>query len=380
MRESEWCIERNKELLAQVAELRARAWGDHTPWSVGLRALEEELSRTLDQQTALLASCEQTLAGKDDERKKAEGEREALRAALEERVTQLQMRLNEMERIREEENYGMKKALAMKEAEAEQMRELLRLDPASKRRRRMWLIGVASVLALSLLAAAGLSAKRRWFWRVERVPLPYANPSGVGLVGRRLVVSDWLTQSLYFHKLEPGLPVEKVLFAPAIHVSGMAGEGTRILAADNWEKKLRTLFFNGTELEQLVARDSPGPKPEGLFVDEGAVWCADPEAKKLFRVEMEEGGSVKEYAVGEVRPGAVLRMGEVFWVLDDRSGRILRNKQGMDLEKSDSWERVVDPAGAEGGKPVGMALGEGSLWVLMMQPAGLVRFNLKYLK
>ncbi|MFA5140215.1 MAG: hypothetical protein WC728_13370 [Elusimicrobiota bacterium] len=379
MRESEWCIEKNKELLAEVAALRSRAWEDHTPWSVGLRALEEELSRTLDQQTALLASCEQALTGKDDEKKKIEEEREVLRTALEERVNQLQTRLAEMERIRDEDNYRMKKALALKEAEAERMMELLKQDPASKKRRRLMAAAVLSVVGLLAVVSGDLFVRHRWFWKVRHYPLPYANPSGVGIVGNKLVVSDWLTQSLYFHELEPGLPVEKVLFAPRIHVSGMAGQGTRILVADNWEKKFRTLFFNGTELQELVSKDSPGPKPGGLFFHDGILWSADPEAGKLYRQELEEGGSTKEYAVGAVRPRAVLKRGEVFLVLDERTGKVLRNKPGLDLEKSDSWEVVVDPSGPEGAKAVGMALDEKSLWVLTMQPAGLVRYNLRYL-
>lgn len=382
MKESTLMMEKTRELLDQVEELRKHAWEDQTPWAVGLRMLEEEVRGAFNKQMGLLKSYEDRISELQRtaraEKEKLVSTHETERTQREERLSVLQARIGEMEKLREEDNYRFKKTVTMKEAELERLTHMLKLDPASQKRRKIRRYALAAFAVLLGIAALAWHLKENVFWTTRSYRLPYAHPSAMTVLDDEIVVADWLTQSLYYHRTDEGLTVKRVIFAPKIYFSGLAADGVRILGADRWDKRMIALGLRGGELEEIHAGPSPGSRPMGLFFDKGVLWSADPEQAKIYKHEPEGGLQIsKAYSMGKLRPRAIARRGDSLYVLEDVSGKVYRNVPGPDFDKPEAWVQVTEGFESDGPRPVSMAFDDESLWILTMEPAGLVRMNFR---
>ena len=385
MKDSAWFAERNQELLKQVDNLRVHAEADDSAWSVSLDILQDEIGKALEGQIAALRAVEERIgsveSSTDFMMKKVLADADAARGVLDETIKQLQSRIGEMEKLREEDAYQVKKDLTFKEAEINRLMGLLKLDPAAKRRRLIFRAAAGLLLLLGVAIASWMHAKQNYLWEKRVHPLPYGHPSAVAIVADQLVVCDWMTQSLYYHGLSQDLRLSRVVFAPKFQLSGLAGDERRLYGADRWERKLWTLTLSGTELEPIRASTSPGNKPGGLYLSPESLWATDSEAKKVYRLNPERTEEViKEYPLGDLAPRAMFRRGDRLWILDEVTGRVYRSRPKADLDKPESWDAMTPAFPPDGARPVGLTSDPQSLWILTSNPTQLIRYNFRYLE
>jgi len=382
MKNSTWIKERNRELLQQIVALRDHAWEDNTPWSVSLKMLEGEIQKALDRLVSLLEAREKELASlKSEWQKEKENLKEASlseKDKLEDKIKDLRSRIQENERARDEELYRWKEKLRSKETEIEQLKHLQGIE--STRKRKKSIRRLILLVTIALLAVGGVFLKNQVFWRVQTYVLPYDHPSSFTVLGNQLLISDWVTQSLYFHRLDRTLSILKVVNASGFHFSGLAGEGKKILGNDKWQRKIFTLSFTDSELQQGSSISSPGPKPGGLFIDDDFLWSTDPRLQKIFRHRLGNNSETpQEYSTPQLHPISLFRRGDFLWVLDGKMKKIVRKSFDASSKDLVNWEPVVNKFGAGRPQPIAIGADEKSLWVLTIRPPQLLRYNFRYL-
>jgi len=383
MKESAWVKEKNQELLQQIGALREHAYGEGAPWSVSLKMVEEEIQKTLEHLVSLLESREEEIeslrARWHEEKEKLRVTHASEKSQLEEKIKQREARIEEVEKTRDDEIFRLKERLSLKETELEQLKHYQELQPRKKRRFIRFVFWATILISFSI--GTWWILKTQVFWKVQNYNLPQGHPSAFGIIGNQVLLSDWLTQSLYFHRLDKKLSLSKVIFIPKFHFSGLTGDGERILGCDKWQQKILTLSLTNTELQIVGSISSPGPTPSGLFLDGYTIWTTDTKLKKIYHHRLDgDQGIIKEYATPQIRPVGVFRRGDYLWVLDGITGRVVRTRLGADLGLGKNWEVMTKGFPQNGPQPISIGADEKSLWVLTIRPPQLLRYNFRYLE
>ncbi len=155
--------------------------------------------------------------------------------------------------------------------------------------------------------------------------LPYPNPTGLTWDGKDLWISDWSTQTIYKHKIDSSLTLDK--FFPMSDIPSVSLTwGDNALWTVGQDSNIRKHLLDGRLTVALVIRVAD-IAPSALAWDGKALWSCDSQARKIYRHIMDDNLTVSAtYDFPGKNPVGMVWVGKDLWVADEGTGTLYRLK------------------------------------------------------
>jgi len=187
----------------------------------------------------------------------------------------------------------------------------------------MWGLGLGLAAGLLALGLYGFHAARL---SGRDFPTTHSHHTGFAWSGKRLFVSDWVTQMVQEYALKGGrLDGIRAYRLPGTHLTGIAVGGGHIYVCDSWKRRIEKRKLD--EDLTLVRRfPSPGPSPAGLFWDGRYLWSSDSSRGRIYRHEPKGLSVLESYRAPGRSPSSIYTDGKFFWSADSETRLIYRHR------------------------------------------------------
>lgn len=194
-----------------------------------------------------------------------------------------------------------------------------------------------TALFVAVFVAYGLMNFRDVFIPTERIieyNVPYSHPTALASDTSYLWICDWQMGSIYHHKMDRALTIQRIIYFPENNFSALAFSGDALYTANPWTKKINKHLLN--ESLSIIKTYSTGElNISGLAFADGGLYVADltrraiyfgilVDATKTFEV-------IKTYPSPGSAPVGVWFDGKNLWSCDSGTNQIYKHRMDEDL-------------------------------------------------
>ncbi|HOW27521.1 MAG TPA: response regulator [Elusimicrobiota bacterium] len=243
-------------------------------------------------------------------------------------------------------------------------------------------LAVGAVALLALLGGGYFLFQKKGGLTVQdkEFSVPYRNPTALCFDGgESLWVSDWVSSSLYKHKVDDAMSVSQIFQLPGGHPTGIAWDGSSLWTCNSWERKIYKHTLDAS-LSVAAEYPSPGPEPSGLYWDGVNLWVCDFKEAKFYRLKVSEEGLsvINAYDSPGPHPIGLFSTAENVWSADSETDMIYRHAKDNTLTVQNIY--VAAPYEDKKLHLSGLGWDGKSLWTCADENDRIYRHALKNLK
>lgn len=182
-------------------------------------------------------------------------------------------------------------------------------------------------LSLALIVAVGciwMVYQNYFGWQEKTYPVSYTHISGIAFDGEFVWTSDWFSQDIYQHRINPDFPPVKIFHMPGTHLSGITCRDGKLFTCNAWDKKIFRHNLDN-KLTILGEYSSPGPNPSGLFWDGKHLWSCDADTCMIYRHNPEDLAVNASFPSPGPSPVGLFRQGNYLWSADSGTMRLYKH-------------------------------------------------------